>query len=233
MWMDWAISIAPGGRRWVGRLIALALLAVPLSGCVLAYKEPGLRDLPAYDPERGAKNDALLYTLGDTAIRAVDGKKTSIGAGYWEDAGAGRFRFLPMGPGPRYKVKGRPVFRFDNVEYDSALLRPGRHAIGVVAMEVVYDEATGTLDLFDTSEIVEVSFEARANLPYRPYLYFPPGSKGKMFWVLVIEGTCAKTSGEWPWSLNRECFLDSKVVGSSNPALVGKPMKELEEYWGW
>jgi hypothetical protein len=227
MWMDWAISIAPGGR-----LLILALCGALLGGCLGAGK-PGLRDLPAYDPERGSKNDALLYTDGDTAIRSVDGKKTAIGAGYWEDAGAGRFRFLPMGPGPRYKAEGRPVFRFDNVRHDSALLRPGRHSIGVMAMEVEYDEATGTLDLFDASEIVEVSFEARPNLPYRPYLYFPPGIKGKKFWVLVIEGTCPRTQGEWPWRLSRECFKESHVVGSSNPALVGKPMKELFEYWTW
>lgn len=216
--------------RRPGRRLVLALCGVLLGGCVLAYKPPGLYDLPAYDPERGSKSDALLFTDGDLLIRSIDGKERLVGPGYWQDTKDDMYRFYPLGPGPTQKVPEWKILRVSKIKYDSALLSPGMHSVNVSTAEARYDEEEDELTLHYGVDHAEVRFQAWGNRPYKVYRYYIPGNKDKRFWLLVVEGVCPGMGTDykdWRWALHRECFMDGQVAGSNNPALVGKPMKEL------
>ena len=212
----------PAARR--AALAALAAAALLLGACggsseTYYYYEPVLVDLPAWDPEPESAEDAFLYPGEGIFIQSVDGREVVVGQGHWYGDSADAETLYPLGPAPAYSREYKAYLTFEDIQYDSALLRPGPHRI--VAVRADAGRAEGqAFNLSLMSEPFELRFNAEPRAAYRLVLHIIPESGGR-FMPLVIKSSCPLKDGSWIWPTEWDCYKYGVVAASLDPSHVG------------
>lgn len=233
--MEWVMRFELyGGFR---RLAAAGILAIVIALAPTSGAQGGIAtaDLPVYDPEPGQAGDAFLYPRIASDIASVDGKKVDIGSNTWQLFEDGNL--VSWGPAPHKFVVGEEGLRlYSYYKYDSALLSPGRHTIGVrwvmagakeLAPKIVTEEGNIKIirnsgNIKRTDQIMELSLDVEPNAIYM-VVHLPGKSlyAGRYVPVIVKDACSAKeyawkTRTEEEWIGNwEECMMKGTVVAAA------------------
>lgn len=223
-----------GARHGLAKFPALAACALLLAACGgggggSAYDYTGdWLYLPIYVAATGegswnhdlpSPDYVFIFTAPNADIRAIDGKKVSIGRGHWLLKGDRLQAAWIGGQNSNYYR----YYRIDEYRYDSARLTPGIHQIGIGQLVTEMNGTQMNLITSAGADVVVATFEGQ-----RPYLA-DIVQKGDRAWGIIVQSSCPEPEAHYEYkdhSYTSKCYAEGLVVGSSDPLFIGLTYNE-------